>query len=276
MNYTSSFIVAALRETWYSLDGYASQLTQEQWDAPSDCPGWVVKDLVSHLAGTERQLLGDTILPLEEESIGEHVKNDMGRMNEAWVQAMRVLDGPGVLAEFEDAINLRLETLDAMSEDDFGAESWMPVGKGTYRDLMMIRVMDSFVHEQDVRLSTGGPFLSHQKAGKIALDQLCSGLPYVVGKRLKPAEGTIVRVDVRSPKDLMSSSRVQVLAGRGVLMPAAEVAVDDAILTCSFEAFVMATSGRLGAAAYLEDGSVEVAGDKDLALELYRDLAFVI
>ncbi len=276
MNYTSSFIVAALRETWFSLDGYASQLTESQWDAPSDCPGWVVKDLVSHLVGTERQLLGDTILPLAEDNLGEHVKNDIGRVNEAWVQALRVLDGPGVLAEFEEAINLRLEALDAMSEDDFEAESWMPVGKGTYRDFMMIRVMDSFVHEQDVRLSTGGHFLSHQKAGKIALDQLCSGLPYVVGKRLKLPEGTIVRVDVRSPKDLISTSRVQVLAGRGEFMPATEAAVDDAILTCSFEAFVMATAGRLGAAAYLEDGSVEVLGDKDLALKLYRNLGFVI
>ena len=276
MNYTSSFIVAALRETWYSLDGYASQLSDAQWESPSDCPGWMVKDILSHLVGTERQLLGDTAPTVEDDAYGEYVKNDIGRSNEAWVQALRPLNGEEILAAFEAATSARLDLLDKMTEDDFEAESWLPVGKGTYRDFMKIRVMDSFVHEQDIRLSTGGPFLGHQKAGKIALDELNSGLAYVVGKKLKPPEGTTLRLDVRQKKELLSSVRIRELEGRAVVVSADEAAIDDAVLICSFEAFVMATAGRLGAANYLEAGSVEVEGDRDLGLDYYSKLGFLI
>ena len=273
MKYTSSFIVSALRETWYSLDGYCSQLTPDQWEQASDCPGWSVKDVLSHVVGTERQLLGET-MPAPE-SFGEHVKNEVGRSNEAWVNSMRPKSGAEVLGIFEAAINARLDLLDAMSEEQFDADSWLPVGKGSYRDFMAIRVMDCFVHEQDIRISTGGSFLAHQRSGRIALDHLLAGLPYVVGKKVIPPEGTTVRVEVLSRSEVIGSVRVRVQDGRAAVVKETD-AIEDAVLRCTFEAYLFAAAGRLVAPRYLDDGSVTFQGNEQLARRVYENLGFVI
>ncbi|MDA8262114.1 MAG: maleylpyruvate isomerase family mycothiol-dependent enzyme [Actinomycetota bacterium] len=275
MKYTSSFIVSALRETWYSLDGYCSELTPEKWEQASDCPGWSVKDVLAHIIGTERQLLGEPAPALAEESLGEHVKNEIGRSNEAWVDSMRAKNGADVLTIFESTINARLDVLDAMGEEEFDADSWLPVGKGSYRDFMAIRVMDCFVHEQDIRISTGGSFLAHERSGRIALDQLLAGLPYVVGKKVNPPEGTTVRVDVISRSDTIASVRIRVQDGRAAVVKETD-AIDDAVLRCTFEAYLFAAAGRLVAPGYLEDGSVTFEGDTQLALQVYENLGFVI
>ncbi|MDA8373273.1 MAG: maleylpyruvate isomerase family mycothiol-dependent enzyme [Actinomycetota bacterium] len=275
MKYTSSFIVSALRETWFSLDGYCSQLAPEQWEVASDCPGWSVKDVLAHVVGTERQLLGDRAPILAEEAIGGHVKNEIGRSNEAWVESMRSRSGTEVLSIFESTINARLDALDALSDEEFDADSWLPVGKGSYRDFMAIRVMDCFVHEQDIRISTGGSFLAHERSGRIALDQLLAGLPYVIGKKVKPLEGTTIRVDVTSRSDTIASVRVRMQDGRASVVQEAD-AIDDAVLRCTFEAYLFAAAGRLVAPGYLSGGSVAFEGDEGLALQVFENLGFVI
>lgn len=207
--------------------------------------------------------------------MGEHVKNEIGRSNEAWVDSMRSKSGAEVLSIFETTINARLDALDAMGEEEFDADSWLPVGKGSYRDFMAIRVMDCFVHEQDVRISTGGSFLAHERSGRIALEQLLAGLPYVIGKKVKPGEGTTVRVDVTSRSDTMASVRVRMQEGRATVVKEAD-AIDDAVLRCTFEAYLFAAAGRLVASGYLSGGAVSFEGDEGLALQVFENLGFVI
>ena len=276
MKYSSSFIISAFRETWYSLQGYSSQLTDDQWEAPSDCPGWSVKDVLSHLVGTERHLLGESTPILDESEMPDHVKNDIGRLNEAWITELRDLSGAQVLAIFENVTIARLNFLEELSEEQFDEDADLPVGKGTYRDFMAMRVMDCFVHEQDIRKSTGGSFLPHDRSGRIAIEQLSSGLGYVIGKKLKPPEGAVIRVDVTQGEQVIASNRLQMQGSRAMYVKDGDVGVDDAALVCSFEAFVFATAGRIGAQAYLLDGSVRFEGDVDLGLALYTNFGFLI
>ena len=56
-----------LEETLRATIDVGQQLSDDEWELPTDCPGWTVKDHVSHLIGTERMLQG---LPLSEIELG--------------------------------------------------------------------------------------------------------------------------------------------------------------------------------------------------------------
>jgi hypothetical protein len=50
---------AALDETWTSTAEVGRSLDPAEWELPTPCPGWSVKDQFSHLIGIERSLLGE-------------------------------------------------------------------------------------------------------------------------------------------------------------------------------------------------------------------------
>src|SRR5664279_5703658 len=90
-------VIDELTEVWASIVTACEQVDGEQWDRPTDCPGWSVKDHLSHLIGIERMLLGDPSPPAPTE-VPAHVRNPFGEVNEAWVEARRDVPGSEVLA----------------------------------------------------------------------------------------------------------------------------------------------------------------------------------
>ena len=52
---------AALAETWGALAEVCSELSDTEWALPTECPGWDVKDLLSHLIGIERSIMGEPV-----------------------------------------------------------------------------------------------------------------------------------------------------------------------------------------------------------------------
>lgn len=54
-------------------------LTEEQWSTPTDCPGWDVKDNLSHILGTEHFLIGKPPTSHRAPQF-DHVKNPIGEM----------------------------------------------------------------------------------------------------------------------------------------------------------------------------------------------------
>ena len=74
--------VAMLREEWSILTPLCETLNGEQWRADTDCPGWTVKDLLSHLVGIERWLLGHPLVD-HDPAPADHVRNPLGERNEA-------------------------------------------------------------------------------------------------------------------------------------------------------------------------------------------------
>src|SRR5262245_65878779 len=121
-------IVDGLRETWRSIDEVCAGLTEERWDVATANPGWSVKDNVSHMIGTESMLLGLTA-PEYDASEAAHVRNDIGRFNEAWVGTRRTVPGESVLEEFREVTSRRLGALDGMTDEDFAKDSWTPAGQ---------------------------------------------------------------------------------------------------------------------------------------------------
>ena len=56
-------------------------LTEEQWSTATDCPGWDVKDNLSHLIGTELFLMGKPSTTHRAPKF-DYVKNPIGEANE--------------------------------------------------------------------------------------------------------------------------------------------------------------------------------------------------
>ncbi len=145
-----------LRTVWESTAEACTSLSPTEWDLSTDCPGWSVRDVLSHVIGIERTLMGDPTPP-HEGDFGAHVVTPFGEVNEAWVEARRRLPGEAVLAEFKDVTNQRLEQLAAMSDEEFAVVGWSPVGQVPYAEFMTVRVLDCWVHEQDIRGALGSP-----------------------------------------------------------------------------------------------------------------------
>lgn len=46
-------VVDQLAQVWASIVTACAQLETDHWDRATDCPGWTVKDQLSHLIGIE-------------------------------------------------------------------------------------------------------------------------------------------------------------------------------------------------------------------------------
>ena len=148
---TERQLVDMLDHVWSSMADLGSTLDETEWKQPTECPGWTVQDNLVHITALERFILGD---PLPTEDVPDdlpHVKNDVGRSNERWIESRRAWSGADALEEFRTATAARLEQLRGLDDDGFAADSWTPMGPGTVADLLGFRIFDSWVHEQDMR-----------------------------------------------------------------------------------------------------------------------------
>jgi uncharacterized protein (TIGR03083 family) len=52
-------VVDDLVEVWRSLTAACKGIRAEEWDLATDCPGWTVRDQLSHIVGVEQMALCD-------------------------------------------------------------------------------------------------------------------------------------------------------------------------------------------------------------------------
>ncbi len=264
-------LVSQLSETWDSIDAVLAGLEPADWERPTPCPGWTVRDQVAHLIGTESMLAGRPSPPLTGEP-GPHVRNDIGRFNEGWIEAFRASSPAEVLAAWRDVVAERKAQLAAMTDAEFAADSWTPVGAGTYGRFMEIRVFDCWVHEQDIRHAVGRPGHDTGPAAERSFDEMVGALGYVVGKRAGAPSGTGVTIELTGP----IRRRVHVhVDGRARVVPSLD-APAAATLRMPSSTFARLACGRTDAAEALASGVVEVGGDRELGERIARHLAFTM
>lgn len=266
---TDRSFIDQLADTWGHLSRLVHDLDPAGWDAPTECPGWDVRAHVAHVAGTEATLLGRPSPPAA--APATHVRNPIGEHNEAWVEHWRGRPTNELVAELDTVTAARLEALRAMSDAELERPGWSPVGEVPYAAFMGIRVMDCWVHEQDIRQATGRPWRLDGPAAAAAVDRLLSSLGYVVGKRVRPPEGSVVAVHLPPPV-----TRDVVLAiSDGRAVPAADGSVPTAAVELGGDVFVRLAAGRLAGDAALAAGLVRVDGDRALGERLVTNLAHI-
>jgi uncharacterized protein (TIGR03083 family) len=260
-----------LDEVWSRIAQVGGELDVAEWDLPTDCPGWTVRDQVSHLIGTESMLLGRSSPPPAPGGLA-YVKNPIGEFNEAWVQERRSWPPGQVLAEFDEVTRARLAALRAMSDDELAAVGPSPIGQVPYATFMDVRVMDCWVHEQDIRRAVGRPGGLTGPAADAAVRRLTSSLAFVVGKRVSPPDGTSVVVELTGPVArtiAVTVSEGRAVAGDAPAAPTVTIATDAETYTCL-------ANGRWTGAEAVEQGRVSFAGDAALGRLVVDNLATMI
>jgi uncharacterized protein (TIGR03083 family) len=269
---TDSELVDLLSQVWASMGELGEGLGESEWKTPTDVPGWSVQDNLVHITSMEWRLLGR---PEPEHRVADdlpHVKNDIGRANEVFVDSRRASSGADALAEFREVTGARVEQLRGYQPDDFGADSWTPVGPGTVRDLLPFRVFDSWVHEQDMRRAVARPGDLDSAVAENAFERITGSMPFIVGKRVAPPDGTTIHVGISGP--LARTFTIAVDGGRARV--AAELAgAPTATIATDCETFVRLTCGRVDPADALGRGAVHLGGDLDLGRRVVEQLNFL-
>jgi uncharacterized protein (TIGR03083 family) len=264
---------AALSETWEALAAVCRDLSANEWGLPTECPGWDVKDQLSHLIGIERSLMGEAA-PEWDGPLGAHVRNDFAAINERWVAVRRPRPGPEVRAEFVEVTRARLAQLGARAEDEWGVVGWSPVGDVPYATFMEVRVFDSWVHEQDARRALDRPGGSGNRASALSVDRVEGAMPFVVGKRAGCGEGTAVRFELSGPGADGRAFTIAVVDGRAGPV-GDDVAPTAAVMLSSID-FVRLGCGRATAQQVADDGGVTLAGDASVGDAVLGAMNFMI
>lgn len=275
----ASDLTSQLEEEWDALLALGEEMDDSDWNLPTPCPGWTVAAQYAHVIGTESMLLGR---PNPEVDPGkpDHVLNDIGGFNEVWVAALSGLSRKDVLAQLAEVTATRRSELAAMSEDDFAAPTWTPVGKADYRRFMQIRVFDCWVHEQDVRDAAGRPGHEGGPVAEQSVDEIVRALGFVLGKKVGLAAEESVTFDLTGP--VSREVHVAVVDGRAKVLSELPAGPGSATVTISLSsnAFGRLACGRVDPAVVLSGGAhfggVQLVGEAELGRRVVSNLGFTI
>lgn len=257
--------VENLARTWQSIDELCSDLDEVAWKTETACPGWTVQDNVAHLIDYESRALGHSG-PEHLVTNSAPVKNPLGESNEIGVDYRRGRAGAEVLAEFRSITAERLVQLRGLTPDDLAKEAVTPAGPGTVADMLNLRVMDSWSHEQDIRRALGRPGHLEGPVVEQAIAYFTTMLPYVVGKRAQAPDGATVVFAIDGFGDVV----VEVAGGRAkrVDAPPADPSVTIATDVGTFAALV---NGRTTST----DG-VTITGEADLGQRVVAAMGVMV
>lgn len=261
--------IAKLRDVWGSLARLADGLLEEEWELPTDCPGWTVRDQYAHLLTGESLVTGEPLPEHRADPLPPYVHNDIGEFNEHAVDYWRGRPIHELIAAWHAMVRTRLADLAAATDEELAKDSWTPIGPGTVLDALQIRVLDHWVHEQDVRRATGRAGGMEGSAAAHTIDRLLTPLPRVVAKNAGVPDGGSVVLEILGPVRRQVS--VTVTEGRGQVVhrvsgtPTAKIRMDT-------EAFLILATGRRDPETMLPSGVVTLEGDTELAAAVVRNL----
>ena len=265
--------VAGLGEVWASLGDLLGELSDDEWALPSPLPGWSVQDNVSHIIGTEAMLAGEPGPGVEiDRDANAHIRNDIGVFNEQWVESLRAVPASEMLSRFMEVTAARLRTLEAMSDDEWNAESFTPAGKDTFGRFMQIRVFDCWLHEQDIRDAVGRPGHETGLAVDIVLDEMATALGFVVGKKAGATPGQSVTFALTDGGSIVRELHVEV-GERATVVPALSGPAT-VVLTMPVGVMTRRCAGRVGPDDLLDQ--VGIDGDLSLASRILENQSYTI
>ncbi|MEO3756815.1 maleylpyruvate isomerase family mycothiol-dependent enzyme [Mycobacterium sp. B14F4] len=233
-------VVAGLSAVWQDIDDLVSGLDESQWQAPTSLPGWSVRDVVAHVVGTESMLQGSDIPDTPEADVDistlQHVRNDIGAMNERWVRRLRTLPADELLEKYRTVTAERREALAAMPEDVWNEITATPAGPDTYGRFMRVRIFDCWMHEHDIRDAVGKPATDPTgPAADLALDEMATSVGFVVGKLGKAPDGSRVTIELTGPLartiNVVVDGRAKVVDDFDGQQPTATITLDGLLFT---------------------------------------------
>ncbi|GHH70542.1 hypothetical protein GCM10018793_04750 [Streptomyces sulfonofaciens] len=244
-------------------------LVEGEWSRATPCPGWSVRDIVSHVIGLDCEALGD---PRPIHSLPRdlfHVKNDHQRYNEMQVDVRRHHTAPEMTAELEYTIIRRNRQLRNENRQPDRAVRGPMGTEETLENAMRKRAFDVWVHEQDLRTALDRPGNLDSPGAHVTRDVLLELLPGVVARKAKAPASSAFVFDVHGPVEFLRTVRVDAegngtIDGAPSLGPLVTIAVD-------WETYVRLACGRVAPEA-VED-RLKLEGDLEMAHRILANFA---
>ena len=274
-----TYDLSTLLDTWEgtlrAVTELGKRLTPQQWEAPTECPGWSAGDIVRHLASIEAFLAGR---PDPQHDVDwdarPHAQGDFGRRTEIGVDVRRTVPQPDACAELESLVDVRLAQimrLDPLSpQTEVMGVFGRPVPLET---LLRIRVFDTWTHLQDIRRAAGLPGDLATPGAQVSAYQMARSTPFVLARNLGAPAGTTLRVTVTGPVAFERWAGVDDDL-RGVDVD--ELARPDAptvAIETDWETYARLGAGRLDLTDHAVLERVRLSGDPELAARIPESLA---
>jgi uncharacterized protein (TIGR03083 family) len=260
--------VDAWTQSIEAISELVAPLPEADWSRATECPGWSVRDVVSHVIGFECEALGD---PRPIHSLPSdlfHLKDEFSRYAEIHVDVRRCHTAPEMTSELEYTIIRRSRQLRNETRDPDTEVRWLMGRQETLANVLISRAFDVWVHEQDLRRALRKPGNLGSPGSLIARDVLLPRLPEVA-KRIQARPYSAFVFDVHGEQEFMRTVRV---SGEG------EVSVDGSVslgptvvLTMDWETFVRLTCGRVRGDAVAD--RLKIEGDEKTAAAVLANLA---
>jgi uncharacterized protein (TIGR03083 family) len=240
-------------------------LDEDDWSRETDCPGWTVRDIAAHIAALESELAGDPGPDLDVSATGANLS---ATYTQAGVDARRDRTTHELVDEFTDAVRRRAAQVDADPPRDPKAKPARAPGGVDWdtQTLLRNRVVDLWVHEQDIRRAVNRPGDLDTPAAQVVTETLLSALPYVVAKRAGAEPGTTVLVSL---EDRQAAFEVN---GDGRCKPVDDVPANPTVrLQMNAETLAILGAGRRDPLTV----QVAIGGDPRLAERIVREMAVI-
>ncbi|WP_037911526.1 maleylpyruvate isomerase family mycothiol-dependent enzyme [Actinacidiphila yeochonensis] len=253
-----------------SVNEMVAPLSEGDWNRPTECPYWSVRDVVSHLIGFECELLGD---PRPIHSLPRdlrHITSETARYTEVPVDIRRHHTSPEMTAELDYTILRRARQLRNESRAPETKVRGIGGPETTLEELLWQRVFDVWVHEQDLRRALKQPANLASAGAVYSRDYLLRSLPKVVAKDAGAKPGTAVVFDVHGPLEFMRTVRVTA-DGTGTIDSAVSLG-PTVTFVVDWETFLRLLTGRVRPAV-VRDSELKVEGDPELAEAILSHLA---
>ena len=250
-----STYVAAWREAADRVLTLCQQLDEDDWSAPTDCPGWTVRDVLAHLVHIETALVDGELVAAD--TSRREVEPEWTR---AGVESLRDQTPEALRHQLAAAVLRRASELERLGPiDPGGTPDVTPAGlRWDWATLLRNRAIDVWVHEQDIRRAVDRRGGMQGVSAQLAVRAFASALPYVLGKKVAPPPGTKVAWNVHGPVEV---DKVLSINDERRAVPADADAGVTAGLEMDTETFVVLAAGRRGA----DEVDVLIEGDKVLA-----------
>lgn len=175
-------------------------LSGDDWQRPTVCVGWSVKDLAAHLLGGEVGILSrqrDGYPPAGKPITGwEELVALINQLNKSWVEAARRLS-PSVLCDLLEHTGAQtcvyFGSLDPFAmgcpvswAGDEAAPVWLDLAR---------EYTERWHHQQQIRDAVGRPGLKEKRFFAPVLDAFARALPHTY-RKVEAAEQTLVRLTV--------------------------------------------------------------------------------
>lgn len=199
-------LVAAYQGTANAVIDLGTSCRDADFELPTECPGWTVKDQISHIVGSEKRLAGHPT-PRAEVTDQPHIRNKNGLINEQDVEARRHLPGHEVVAELAAYLPQRMAQLhhEASLEVVVGGALGPDM---TLREHLTHRIMEVWCHEQDIRAALHRPGDLDTPAAAVFTAGVLEALPRIVAHDAGVTPGHAVILDVTGPLLARDGARV--------------------------------------------------------------------